>query len=54
MQGPAFFLEYAPQAMGGAPAEHIHAMYREFGNDYGQRWFQKTAGGVKSPAGEGK
>ena len=54
VQGPAFFLEYAPQAMGGAPAEHIHAMYREFGNDYGQRWFQESAGAVKSPSGERK
>ena len=38
VQGPGFFLEYSPQQMGGAPMEHIHAMYREFGNDYGEEW----------------
>ncbi|MFN6312740.1 MAG: DUF3500 domain-containing protein [Planctomyces sp.] len=47
VQGPGVFLEYAPQAMGGAPAEHIHAMYREFGNDYGQRWFQESTASGK-------
>ena len=50
VQGPVVFLEYAPQAMGGAPAEHIHAMYREFGNDYGQRWFQESTGSGKAAA----
>ena len=30
VQGPTFFLEYAPQQMGGDPNEHVHAMYREF------------------------
>lgn len=38
VQGPTFFLEFAPQQMGGAPMEHIHAMYREFKNDYGEQW----------------
>lgn len=47
VQGPVVFLEYAPQAMGGAPAEHIHAMYREFGNDYGQRWFKESTAAGK-------
>lgn len=40
VQGPGVFLEFAPQQMGGAPTEHIHAMYREFGNDYGEAWFK--------------
>lgn len=40
VQGPGFFLEFAPQQMGGAPAEHIHAMYREFSNDYGEAWIK--------------
>jgi hypothetical protein len=38
VQGLTFFLEFAPQQMGGAPMEHIHAMYREFKNDYGEQW----------------
>lgn len=41
VQGPTYFLEYAPQQMGGDPNEHIHAMYREFGNDYGERWVKE-------------
>lgn len=40
VQGPTFFLEYAPQQMGGDPNEHIHAMYREFANDYGELWLK--------------
>ena len=40
VQGPGFFLEFAPQQMGGAPTEHIHAMYREFSNDYGEAWIK--------------
>lgn len=40
VQGPSVFLEFAPQQMGGMPMEHIHAMYREFGNDYGEQWVQ--------------
>ena len=38
VQGPTFFMEYAPQQMGGDPNEHVHAMYREFANDYGEQW----------------
>ncbi|MDA1230459.1 MAG: DUF3500 domain-containing protein [Planctomycetota bacterium] len=41
VQGPTYFLEYAPQQMGGDPNEHIHAMYREFGNDYGEQWVKE-------------
>ncbi len=40
VQGPTFFLEYAPQQMGGDPNEHVHAMYREFANDYGEEWLK--------------
>ena len=40
VQGPTFFLEYAPQQMGGDPNEHVHAMYREFANDYGEQWLK--------------
>ena len=36
VQGPSLFLEFAPQRMGGAPMQHVHAMYREFKNDYGE------------------
>lgn len=35
IQGPNLFIEWAPQAMGGSAVNHIHAMYRELGNDYG-------------------
>jgi Protein of unknown function (DUF3500) len=35
IQGPGLFIEWAPQSMGGAATNHIHAMYREPGNDYG-------------------
>ena len=38
VQGPGFFLEFSPQQMGGNPTEHIHAMYRELKNDYGEQW----------------
>lgn len=40
VQGPTFFMEYAPQQMGGNPNEHVHAMYREFANDYGEEWLK--------------
>lgn len=35
VQGPNLFIEFSPQSMGGSAVNHIHAMYREFGNDYG-------------------
>lgn len=41
IQGPTFFMEFAPQQMGGAPMEHTHAMYREPGNDYGESLIQR-------------
>jgi hypothetical protein len=37
VQSSTFFLEFAPQQMGGAPMQHVHAMYREFKNDYGEQ-----------------
>jgi len=40
VQGTTFFMEYAPQQMGGDPNEHVHAMYREFANDYGEQWLK--------------
>lgn len=33
--GPEVFIEYATQAMGGNPANHIHGVYRHPTNDYG-------------------
>jgi hypothetical protein len=42
VQGPSFFLEFAPQQMGGSPQNHVHAMYREFDNDYGERWIRSA------------
>lgn len=35
IQGPTIFIEYAPQSMGGAAINHIHAMFRDPTNDYG-------------------
>ena len=37
IQGPHVVIEYAPQGMGGDPANHIHAMYRDPTNDYGRK-----------------
>jgi hypothetical protein len=37
IQGPHLVIEYAPQQMGGDPAMHIHAMYRDPTNDYGRK-----------------
>ncbi|MEV6341976.1 DUF3500 domain-containing protein [Actinoplanes sp. NPDC051851] len=33
--GPRVIVEYSPQALGGAPANHIHGIYRDPENDYG-------------------
>jgi hypothetical protein len=41
VHGPSVFLEFAPQQMGGQPMNHVHAMYREPGNDYGLKWFRE-------------
>ena len=37
IQGPHLVIEYAPQGMGGDPANHIHTMYRDPTNDYGRK-----------------
>jgi hypothetical protein len=37
IQGPKLVIEYAPQRLGGDPSMHIHTMYRDPTNDYGQR-----------------
>lgn len=35
VQGPSVIIEYAPQALGGRPADHVHAIYRDPTNEYG-------------------
>ena len=37
VQGPAVFLEYAPQGAGENNIDHIHTIYREPANDYAAR-----------------
>ena len=37
IQGPHVVIEYAPQQLGGDPALHVHAMYRDPTNDYGKK-----------------
>ncbi len=37
IQGPHLVIEYAPQELGGDPALHVHTMYRDPTNDYGQK-----------------
>ncbi len=36
IQGPHLVIEYAPQSLGGDPSMHVHTMYRDPTNDYGQ------------------
>jgi hypothetical protein len=36
IQGPHLVIEYSPQSMGGDPALHVHTMYRDPTNDYGE------------------
>jgi hypothetical protein len=38
VQGPHLVIEYAPQGLGGDPSLHVHTMYRDPTNDYGQRF----------------
>lgn len=40
IQGPALFIEYAPQSLGGQPTQHIHTMYRDPSNEFGVRWLK--------------
>jgi hypothetical protein len=37
IQGPHLVIEYSPQKLGGDPALHVHAMYRDPTNDYGRK-----------------
>jgi len=37
IQGPNVVIEYAPQTLGGDPSMHVHTMYRDPTNDYGQK-----------------
>ena len=37
VQGPAVFIEYAPQGNGDTNIDHIHTIYREPANDYAAR-----------------
>jgi hypothetical protein len=37
IQGPAVFIEYAPQGQGDNNTDHIHTIYREPGNDYAEK-----------------
>eukprot|EP00752_Nemacystus_decipiens_P013702 g12155.t1 len=37
IQGPAVIIEFCPQNLGGDPHNHIHAMYREPGNDFAKQ-----------------
>lgn len=41
IQGPHVVIEYAPQRLGGDPALHVHAMYRDPTNDYGKKLVAK-------------
>jgi hypothetical protein len=37
IHGPSVFIEYAPQRLGGDPANHIHTIYRDPTNEYGAK-----------------
>ena len=37
IHGPAAFIEYAPQRLGGDPTNHIHTIYRDPTSAYGQK-----------------
>jgi hypothetical protein len=41
IQGPHLVIEYAPQALGGDLAMHVHTMYRDPTNDYGRKLLVK-------------
>lgn len=41
IQGPNVVIEYAPQRLGGDPSMHVHTMYRDPTNDYGQKFTAK-------------
>lgn len=41
IQGPAVFIEFAPQRMGGDATNHIHTIYRDPTNEYGSQWWKR-------------
>jgi hypothetical protein len=41
IQGPAVFIEFSPQNMGGDATNHIHTIYRDPTNDYGTKWSKR-------------
>jgi hypothetical protein len=41
IQGPAVFIEYSPQKLGGDATQHIHTMYRDPANEYGRKWWKQ-------------
>ena len=40
IQGPAVFIELAPQNLGGDPTQHLHTIYRDPANEYGRKWWK--------------
>ena len=44
IQGPAVFIEYAPQGAGDNNIDHIHTIYRDPTNDYAARMTQAVRG----------
>ncbi|QIB36472.1 DUF3500 domain-containing protein [Ancylobacter pratisalsi] len=36
IQGPKLIIEFSPQGVGGDPTMHVHTVYRDPANDYGQ------------------
>ncbi len=41
IQGPRLVIEYSPQRLGGDLSMHLHTMYRDPTNDYGERFIGK-------------
>ncbi|MEM9658185.1 MAG: DUF3500 domain-containing protein, partial [Planctomycetota bacterium] len=37
IQGPSLIIEYACQSLGGNPLDHLHTMYRDPTNEYGNQ-----------------
>ncbi|TBV09316.1 DUF3500 domain-containing protein [Phytopseudomonas dryadis] len=38
IQGPRLVIEFSPQGVGGDPTMHVHTVYRDPSNDYGQQF----------------
>ena len=41
IHGPTVIIEYAPQRLGGDATKHIHTIYRDPTNDYGEKWWRQ-------------